>query len=148
MKPSAEIPSFIAIRDAAATSADGILSLSLSLVAAVPPGGPTVGILGYRFLLDTNDDGAWDHIVALELKAGGGFVPVLLDRSGTRLEGPAYPGTANLAGSRISMSVSVEALGCPAMVGFRAVAEQTRNASTVVDEAPGPNDWSRVETSC
>ena len=122
----------------------------MSLATDVPSGSPLVGLLAYRFYLGTGDDGAWDQMAALELAPGGGFVPVLVDRStGGRLEGSRYPGTASLAGRRITLTVPLADLGCPPVIRVRAVAEQTKGGVNVRDEAPDrADDWARVETGC
>jgi hypothetical protein len=147
--PRGVTPAFITIREFTATSGGGWLTVSISLAANVPPGTPLVGQLAYRFLLDTNEDGDWDKAAALELTPGGGYVSALVDRSTmTRLEGPRFPGTASLAGSRITLAVELKALACPAVIGIRALAEQTKDATTLADAAPGRDDWTIVETGC
>jgi hypothetical protein len=126
------------------------ISLSMSLAAAVPAGTPIVGLLAYRFYLDTDSDGTWDQMAALEAVPGGGFVPVLVDRrTGGRREGGQFPGTANLAGQHISMTVRLLDLGCPPVLGVRGVAEQTKGGATTRDEVPdAASEWIRVQTDC
>lgn len=122
----------------------------MSMAAAVPTGTPAVGQLAYRFYLDADNDGVWDRMAALESAAGGGFIPVLVDRrTGERLEGARYPGTANLAGRLISLTVRLEDLGCPPVIGVRGTAEQTKGGSSVRDEVPDAADaWTRIDTDC
>lgn len=151
MNPSADAsPGFIDIVELEVGAVEGSISLSMSLAASVPPATPVVGKLAFRFYLDVDGDGAWDRQATLESVPGGGFVPTLVDRgSGGRLAGPAYPGTASLAGRRITLTVRLDHLGCPAVIGVRATAEQTRAGGTVREEAPEPAEaWSRVETGC
>jgi hypothetical protein len=128
----------------------GSISLMLSLAAPVPPGTPAVGQLAYRFYLDTDGDGTWDDMAALEAVPGGGFVPVLVDRlTGRRREGAEYPGTAALSGQLVSMTVRLADIGCPPVIRVRAVAEQTIGGAATRDEVPdGVNDWLPVDTGC
>jgi hypothetical protein len=142
-------PAFLDIVRLEASAADGSLNLGMTLADSAPTGSPLVGVLAYRFYLDTDDDGAWNWVVALDLVPGGGYVPSIADRAGSRESGPAFPGTVNLSGGRISMTVPLDALGCPSVIGVRAMAEQTKSSATVRDEAPDrPDQWSRVQTGC
>lgn len=142
-------PAFLDIVRLAAASSEGVLSLEMSLAAPAPASSPLVGVLAYRFYLDTGDNGDWDHVVALELAPEGGYVPSLLDRStGDRLAGPGYPGSANLAGGQITMTLRLEAVGNPSAVGVRAASEQIKGGATVRDDVPdAPGEWIRVETN-
>ncbi len=151
MDPSADAaPGFIDIVRLGVESSGGSIALSMSMAAAVPAGSPAVGQLAYRFYLDLDGDGAWDRMAALEALAGGGFVPVLVDRhTGKRLQAQDFPGVVDLAGPVISLTVRLDALGCPSAVGVRGSAEQTRGGTTVRDEVPDSADvWTRVETDC
>jgi hypothetical protein len=129
----------------------GVLTLTMSLAADVPTGSPAVGQLAYRFAIDANGDGTWDHMAALELAAGGGFVPVFLDRaSGVRSAGPgSYPGTAYIAGRVITLTVPLAALSCPPVVGIQGAAEQVKGGLTVRDQVPDDiTAWVRIQTGC
>ena len=132
--------------DANATS----LLLSLDLAAEVPPGSPNVGSLAYEFALDIDGDGTADQTVTLAQLPGGGFSPTLTDaRTGARLTGPSFPGTADLGGRAISMTVTLTALGCPPVIGVRATSRQTKAGVTVTDQAPDPaGSWVSVTTGC
>jgi len=143
-------PGYIDIVRMQGTGDGAVLTLTMTLADGVPTGSPTVGQLAYRFYLDTGGDGAWDHMVALELVAGGGFVPVLLDRaSGVRSEGPRYPGTTNLAGPVISMTIPLAAVSCPPVIGVQGVTERTKGGSTAGDRAPdAASSWLRIQTGC
>ena len=144
-----ELPAFIVIRRLDVHAEGGTLRLTLALGAAVPAGTPPVGMLAYRFLLDTDDDGAWDRSASLELRPGGGFTPVLLDRrTGKRQEGAGYPGTANVAGSDVDLTLPLEALGCPTTIGVRGMTEQTVSSVIRSDAAPGPQQWTRIDVAC
>lgn len=143
-------PSFLDITrlgvDANATS----LLLSLDLAAEVPPGSPNVGSLAYEFALDIDGDGTADQTVSLAQLPGGGFSPTLTDaRSGARLTGSSFPGTADLGGRAISMTVTLTALGCPPVIGVRATSRQTKAGVTVTDQAPdAAGSWVSVTTAC
>jgi hypothetical protein len=128
----------------------GVLTLTMSLAADVPTGSPAVGQLAYRFSIDANGDGTWDHMAGLELAAGGGFVPVFLDRaSGVRSTGPSYPGTADITGRVITLTVPLAALSCPPVIGIQGAAEQVKGGSTVRDQVPdGITAWLRIQTGC
>jgi hypothetical protein len=143
-------PSFLDIVAMRASADSGSLTLGLDLAAAVPAGSPTVGQLAYLFYLDVDSDGAWDYTAALTLVPEGGFRPSLLGRGSTPpLEGPAFPGTANLAGSTISLTLRLDAIGCPSSVGVRAASQQTKAGATAGDQIPdAPEAWTPVETGC
>lgn len=132
--------------DANATS----LLLSLDLAAEVPPGSPSIGSLAYEFELDVDGDGAADHTVTLALLPGGGFSPTLTDSATAgRLTGSSFPGTADLAGRAISMTVTLTALGCPPSIGVRAMSRQTKAGVTLSDHAPdAAGSWVKVTTGC
>jgi len=122
----------------------------MALADDIPPGSPTIGILAYQFYLDADGDGAWDHMAGLELAPGGGFVPVFVDRaSGVQSKGPNYPGTANLAGRVISLTVRLAALSCPPVIGVRGRTEWVKGGSTVVDDVPdAATEWLQIQTDC
>lgn len=146
---SAELPPYLMIRSVTAVSAGASVALEMVLAASVPPGSPVVGMAKYRFLIDGDGDREWDWSAALELRPGGGYVPVLSDRAGgQRQEGPAFPGTANLAGSVITMSVRFDALGCPPALAVRGRAEETRSSATISGESPPDGSWVTLETTC
>lgn len=150
MNPSgSDLPAFIVIRRFDVRAEDGTLRLALALGAAVPAGTPPVGMLAYRFFLDTDDDGEWDRSASLELRPGGGFTPVLLDRrTAKRQEGASYPGTANLAGAEVTLTLPMEALGCPTTIGVRGMTEQTVGSVNLSDVAPGPEQWTQIDVAC
>ena len=143
-------PGFVDIVRIGADGRASSLDLTIDLAADVPTGTPLVGELAYAFDLDTNGDGVADMTAALTLQPGGGFTPSLLDaRSGAPVGGPAFPGTANVAGRTITMTVRFEALGCPATVGVRASSKQTKGGTTVTDQAPdAAGSWIRVTAAC
>jgi hypothetical protein len=116
----------------------------------VPTAALLVGNVAYRFYLDMDGDGTWDHMAALEAVPGSGFVPVLVDRlPGRKREGSEFPGTANVSGHIVSMTVRVADIGCPPLIRVRALAEATTAGSTSRDEVPeAATDWIRVETGC
>jgi hypothetical protein len=61
----------------------------------------------------------------------------------------AFPGTADLAGRTITLTVRFEALGCPTTVGVRASSKQTKGGTTVSDQAPdAAGSWVRVTAAC
>lgn len=143
-------PGYVDIVRIQGEGSGGVLTLTMSLAADVPTGSPAVGQLAYRFSIDANGDGTWDHMAAFELAAGGGFVPVFLDRaSGVRSAGPSYPGTAYIAGRVITLTVPLAALSCPPVVGIQGTAEQLKGGSTVRDQVPDDiTAWVRVQTGC
>jgi len=143
-------PSYLDIVAMRAGAEAGSLTLGLDLAAAVPAGSPAVGQLAYHFYLDVDGDGAWDYTAALKLVPEGGFRPSLVGRGSTPpLEGPAFPGTANLAGSTISLMLRLDAIGCPSSVGVRADSQQTKAGATAGDQVPdAPDAWIPVATGC
>jgi hypothetical protein len=143
-------PGYLDIVAMRVDAASASLDLALDLAAAVPPGSPSVGQLAYMFYLDIDGDRAWDVTVALKLVPEGGFRPSFIDRrSGRTLEGPQYPGAASLTGSTVSLTLRLEAIGCPPMVGVRAASQQTKGGSTAGDEAPDATGaWVEVATGC
>lgn len=143
-------PAYLDISRLRVEATGGLLTLVLDLAAAVPPGSPEVGQLAYVFSLDVDGDGAWDHTATLRLVPEGGFRPTLVDRrSGVRLEGAAYPGTANLAGRSVTLTVPFAALGCPPIVGVRAASEQTKGGTTTGDTVPdAETEWIQVSSGC
>jgi hypothetical protein len=143
-------PGFVDIVRIAADGRAGSLDLTMDLAADVPAGTPLVGSLAYSFDLDTDGDGVADITAALTLAPGGGYTPSLVDaRTGAPVVTGAFPGTANLAGRTITMTVGFEALGCPPNVGVRARSKQTRAGTTVTDQAPdAPGSWVRVTAAC
>ena len=143
-------PGYLDIVAMRAQAASGSLELGLDLAAAVPPGSPGVGQLAYAFQLDVDGDGEWDYTATLKLVPGGGFQPGLARRSsGQPLEGPSFPGTANLAGSTISLTLRLDAIGCPATVGIRATSQQRKGGTTAGDEVPDASGaWIQVPTGC
>jgi hypothetical protein len=126
------------------------ISLTMSLAATVPTGDPRAGGLAYRFYLDTDGDSTWDYMAALESAPNGDFVPVLVDRlPGRKREGATYPGTVNVSGQVVAMTVPLADIGCPARIAVRATAERTAAGSTSRDEAPeAATDWIRIDTGC
>ncbi|HEY4189415.1 MAG TPA: hypothetical protein VGM28_03260, partial [Candidatus Limnocylindrales bacterium] len=106
--------------------------------------------LAYAFELDTDGDGIADMTASLTLLPGGGFSPTLVDaRTGAPVAGATFPGTADLAGRTITLTVRLEALGCPPNVGVRATSKQTRAGTTVMDEAPdAAGSWIVVTAAC
>ncbi|MEP6638174.1 MAG: hypothetical protein ABJC39_02395 [Chloroflexota bacterium] len=143
-------PDYLDISALRVGSTSGQLTLSMDLAGAVPPGVPRVGLLAYTFSLDVDDDGAEDYVAALKLVPEGGFRPSLTDRrSGAILEGPGYPGAANLAGRTITLTIPVDALGCPPTVRVRAGSEGTTGGTTVRDRVPDAETaWIAVSTGC
>ncbi|HEV8402636.1 MAG TPA: hypothetical protein VGQ31_06340 [Candidatus Limnocylindrales bacterium] len=143
-------PGFVDIVRLGADGRAGSLELTMDLAADVPAGTPLVGSLAYTFDLDTDGDGSADVTAALTLAPGGGYTPSLVDaRTGAPVVAGAFPGTANLAGRTITMSVRFEALGCPASVGVRASSKQTRAGTTVTDQAPdAAGSWIVVTAAC
>lgn len=143
-------PDYLDITALRTGSASGQLTLSMDLAGAVPTGTPGVGLVGYTFSLDVDVDGTEDYGAALKLAPGGGFQPSLTNRrTGTVLDGPAYPGTATLAGRTITLTVPLEALGCPPTVRVRAQSDGTQAGTTVSDRVPdAETDWIAVSTGC
>jgi hypothetical protein len=127
-----------------------VLTLSLDLAAAVPTGSPEVGQLAYMFYLDVDADGVWDYSATLSLVPESGFRPTLTDRrTGQRSGGPDYPGTATLADRSLSLTVQLEALGCPATVRVRGASEQTKGGAKAGDQVPdATGEWIAVTTRC
>lgn len=143
-------PAYLDISRLRVEAASGQLTLALDLAGAVPTGSPTVGQLAYVFSLDVDGDGAWDYTATLQLVPGGGFQPSLVDRrTGDRLEGAAYPGTANLAGRSITLTLPLDALACPAILQVRAASEQTKGGTKTGDTVPdAATEWISVSTGC
>jgi len=131
-------------------ASSGQLTLTLDLAAAVPTGSPQVGELAYIFWLDVDGDGAPHYAAALALLPGGGFAPSLVNiRTGVKLEGGAYPGTANLAGRSITLTLPLAKLGCPPTLHVRAASEQTKGGTKSGDTVPDvATDWIPVATGC
>jgi hypothetical protein len=143
-------PGFVDILALGADGLPGSLNLSMTLAADVPPGSPVVGQLAYSFDLDIDGDGTADYTATLALVPGGGFGPTLLDkRTGSKLAGPDFPGTANVAGRTITLTVRFEALGCPSTVGVRGASQQMRAGTTAGDQVPdSPGSWVTVTAAC
>ena len=143
-------PGFIDIVRLQAESGQESIALGLSLAAAAPAGTAVVGQLAYRFYLDIDGDGLWDHMAALEAVPGDGFVPALVDRlPGRKQQGPAYPGTAEVSGDSVAMTVRLTDIRCSSLIRVRALAEQTQAGSTARDEVPdAASEWIPVETVC
>ena len=107
----------------------------MTLAADVPTGSPAVGQLAYSFDLDIDGDGTADYTATLALVPGGGFSPTLIDkRTGSKLSGSDFPGTANIAGATVALTVRFEALGCPSdrrgPWGVRSRRRQARRRAT------------------
>jgi hypothetical protein len=143
-------PGYLDISQLRIGAASGQLTLGLDLAAAVPTGSPSVGLLAYTFSIDVDGDGAWDYRATLSLVPEGGFRPSLANRrTGQTLEGSAYPGTANMAGQSITLTVPLATLGCPPVVHVRAASERTQGGTTSGDTAPDASaDWVLVSTGC
>jgi hypothetical protein len=126
------------------------LTLSLDLFDPIPTGSPSVGELAYVFYLDVDGDGTWDWSAGLTLVPGGGFRPSLVEQSsGRRLEAAAFPGTANMAGRTLTMTIPLGAIGCPATVGVKAASQRTQGGTTSGDTVPdAASAWVPVETGC
>lgn len=126
------------------------LTLALDLAAAVPPGSPGVGQLAYVFSLDSNGDGVPEYTATLQLVPEGGFRPILVDlRSGAKLEGAAYPGTANLAGQSVMLTLPLDSIGCPPALAVRGASERTKGGVKTGDTVPdAAADWISISTSC
>jgi hypothetical protein len=141
---------FLDIVGLRARAAGDQLMLDLALAGDVPTGSPSVGVVAYWFNLDTDRDDRADYRVGLQWEPGGGFVPVFESMAPRRrLVGPAFPGTATFAGSRIAVAVTLDALGCPSTVGVRGRAEQTRTGETLGTDEPGPAEQPTiVATHC
>ncbi len=149
--PSADVtPASIDIVRIRVELAQDRIALTMTLAAVIPTDDPLAGLLAYRFYLDTDGDATWDHMAALEAAPTGGFVPVLVDRlPGRKREGDRYPGTANVSGQVVSMTVPLADMGCPARIAVRASAEHTEAGLTSRDEVPAAaTEWLRVETGC
>jgi len=129
---------------------NGALTLDLILADSVPTGSPDVGELAYVFSLDVDGDGAWDDNVTLRLFPGGGFQPTLLDRrKSVTLEGSDYPGTAHLEGSRVSLTLRLDAIGCPATLSVRGASEQTKGGVQAGDSVPDAiARWVTTKAGC
>lgn len=143
-------PDYLDITTLRAGSASGLLTLSMDLAEAVPTGTPGVGLVAYSFSLDVDGDGNEGYSAALKLVPGGGFQPSLTNRrSGTVLEGSAYPGTATLAGRTITLTVRLDALACPPTIRVHAQSEGTQAGTTVSDRVPDSETaWIAVSTGC
>jgi hypothetical protein len=115
----------------------GQLELAMRLAAAPPASSVEAGLLRYAFGLDLTGDGRPDESAELELVPEGGYRPVLVDlETGRRLEGAQFPGTAGLTGADVTLSVSLDALACPALVGVRGSSQRTQGGNTVHDDVP------------
>ena len=92
-----------------------------------------------------------DYTAALKLVPEGGFRPSLVGRGSTPpLEGAAYPGTANLAGSTISLTLRLDAIGCPRASGYarpRSRPRPARRPATRSPMRPTPGSRSRPDAS-
>ncbi|MEA2654489.1 MAG: hypothetical protein QOI37_1716 [Chloroflexota bacterium] len=143
-------PAYLDIAGLRVDAASAQLTLALDLGAAVPPGSPDVGQLAYVFSLDVDGDGTADYTATFELIPGGPYRPVLVDtRSGKRLEGAAYPGTASLAGQTVTLTLPLDSLGCPSAIGVRGASERTKGGVKSGDTVPdGATDWIQVTTGC
>ena len=117
----------------------GQLELALRVAAPPPASSVQAGVLTYAFGLDLNGDGQPDESAELELVPEGGFRPVLADlATGRRLEGAQFPGTAGLTGEDVTLSVSLDALACPASIGIRGSSHRTGGGTTIRDDVPDP----------
>jgi len=143
-------PSYLDIVAMRAGAESGSLTLALDLAGAVPAGNPSVGQLAYVFYVDVDGDGAWDYTATFKLVPEGGYRPSLATRAGgAGREGPDFPGTAALAGSTVSLTLRLDAIGCPASVGVRAASQQTKAGATAGDTVPDASDaWIPVTTDC
>lgn len=143
-------PGYLDITRMTVAVASDVLTLGLDLADSVPTGSPAVGQLAYVFSLDVDGDGAWDYTATLGLLPGGGFQPTLLDRrSGVRLDGSAFPGTARLDGSHVSLTVRLDAIGCPRAIAVRGASEQTKGGLRAGDTVPDASDqWIALKTGC
>ncbi len=143
-------PGYIDIVSMRATATGGQLILDLRVAAPVPASSVEAGLLAYAFALDTNGDRTADVSASLQTVPEGGFRPVLIDTAtGGRREGADFPGSASLSGAEITISLSLDAIGCPASVGIRGSAERTKGGTTTRDDTPDtPTDWVTVATDC
>jgi hypothetical protein len=143
-------PDYLDIVRLRADAASGDLTLALDLAGAVPPGSPAVGQLAYTYSIDVDGDGTPDYAVALTLLPGGGFQPSLTDlRTGARLEGSAYPGSATTAGRSITITLRLDAIRCPTSLHLRAASVQTKGGVRSGDSVPDAStDWIQVATDC
>jgi len=145
-------PSYLDIvaLNAEADAGSRTLSLGLDLAGAVPSSNPSVGQLAYVFYLDVDGDGAWDYTATFKLVPEGGYRPSLATSAGgAPREGPDYPGTAALAGSTVSLTLRLDAIGCPPRVSVRAASQQTKAGVTAGDTVPDASDaWIPVTTGC
>ena len=143
-------PGYIDITRMNAGAASGALALGLDLADTVPPGSPAVGQVAYVFYLDVDGDGAWDYTVTLGLLPGGGYQPSFVDRtSSKKLEGAAFPGTAQLEGQHVSLTVRLDAMGCPATIAVQGAATQTKGGVRAGDAVPDATDqWVMTQTGC
>jgi hypothetical protein len=143
-------PDYLDIVRLHADAASGDLTLGLDLAGAVPPGSPAVGQLAYTYSIDVDGDGTPDFTVALTLLPGGGFQPSLTDlRTGARLDGSAYPGSATTAGRNITITLRLDAIGCPPSLHLRAASVQTKGGVKSGDSVPDAStDWIKVATDC
>lgn len=143
-------PDYLDIVRLRADAASGDLTLALDLAGAVPTGSPAVGQLAYVYSIDVDGDGTPDYTAALTLLPGGGFQPSLVDlRTGAKLEGSAYPGSATTAGRNITLTLRLDAIGCPPSLQLRAASEQTKGGTRSGDSVPdAAADWIQVLTDC
>jgi hypothetical protein len=128
----------------------GQLELALRVAAPPPASSAEAGLLTYAFALDLNGDGQPDKSAELELVPEGGFRPVLIDvATGRRLEGAQFPGTAGLTGADVTLSVSLDALACPASISVRGSSHRTQGGNTIRDDVPDqPAGPLVLETGC
>ncbi len=143
-------PGYIDITRLDVGTAAGAVTLGLDLAGSVPPGSPAVGQVAYVFYLDVDGDGAWDDTATLGLLPGGGYQPRFVDRtSGKTLDGAAFPGTAQLEGQRVSLTVRLDAMGCPATIAVQGAATQTKGGVRADDAVPDATDqWVTTRTGC
>ena len=130
-------PGYLDITGVEARTHPGTLDLSMTLASALPASTVTVGTVRYEIGLDTDGDGVADAVAALENVPEGGFRPVLTDvATGHRFEGADFPGTAGLTGNEVTLSLAVDAVGCPSTVSIAASSMRTRAGATAGDQAP------------
>jgi hypothetical protein len=132
-------PDYVDLVELRAGVLAGQLELALRVAAPPPASSVAAGVLTYAFALDLNGDGQADRSAELALVPEGGFRPVLIDlATGSRLEGAQFPGTAGLTGADVTLSVSLDALACPASIGVRGSSHRTQGGDTIGDDVPDP----------
>lgn len=120
---------------------NGSLDLQMELLTDAPKRDPNVS---YQWALDVDGNGFADYEVHLEGRGNGAYFPLIWDGVGTpTLMGDAFPGTFDVIGNYLDMSVPFETIGWPPTVSVRATTEKLELRTSTDDTAP-EHGWLRA----